>query len=231
MVLCFANEAATRKLLFIEPSRQAEENRLGKTFCSSSCGAAACAARPSGCAAVLWARRGDGGAPHSWSNCCCVLCINRSHFQSENNLVVVANCACPLLSIHSNLRINWWSTDQNYDPLKYARKGLRSLQTTIQLSESPMAEGIERWPCMPRVSGMIPGARNLKELLIWQKWWTRTKFINSSFRWLRGWRRCLWVHAVRLVPTRSQPMGTSINVVPHFFAIFDLHTLVYQTDM
>ena len=41
MVLCFANEAATRKLLFIEPSRQAEENRLGKTFCSSSYGAAA----------------------------------------------------------------------------------------------------------------------------------------------------------------------------------------------
>ena len=34
-----------------------------------------------------------------------LLCINRSHFQSENNLVVVANCACPLLSIHSNLRI------------------------------------------------------------------------------------------------------------------------------
>ena len=34
----------------------------------------------------------------------CMLCINRSHFQSENNLVVVANCACPLLSIHSNLR-------------------------------------------------------------------------------------------------------------------------------
>ena len=56
MVLCFANEAATRKLLFIEPSRQAEENRLGKTFCSSSYGgeaAAACAARPSGCAAVV----------------------------------------------------------------------------------------------------------------------------------------------------------------------------------
>ena len=56
MVLCFANEAATRKLLFIEPSRQAEENRLGKTFCSSSYGGAACAAayaaRPSGCAAV-----------------------------------------------------------------------------------------------------------------------------------------------------------------------------------
>ena len=124
MVLCFANEAATRKLLFIEPSRQAEENRLGKTFCSSSYGgaAAACAARPSGCAVVAWARRGDGGAPHSWSNCCCVLCINRSHFQSENNLVVVANCACPLLSIHSNLRINWWSTDQSYDPLKYGRK-------------------------------------------------------------------------------------------------------------
>ena len=45
MVLCFANEAATRKLLFIEPSRQAEENRLGKTFCSSSYGAAACARR------------------------------------------------------------------------------------------------------------------------------------------------------------------------------------------
>ena len=39
MVLCFANEAATHKLLFIEPSRQAEENRLGKTFCSSSYGA------------------------------------------------------------------------------------------------------------------------------------------------------------------------------------------------
>ena len=53
MVLCFANEAATRKLLFIEPSRQAEENRLGKTFCSSSYGAAAYAARPSGSAAVL----------------------------------------------------------------------------------------------------------------------------------------------------------------------------------
>ena len=125
MVLCFANEAATRKLLFIEPSRQAEENRLGKTFCSSSYGAAAVAAyaaRPSGCAAVAWVRRGEGGAPHSWSNCCCVLCINRSHFQSENNLVVVANCACPLLSIHSNLRINWWSTDQNYDPLKYGGK-------------------------------------------------------------------------------------------------------------
>ena len=48
MVLCFANEAATRKLLFIEPSRQAEENRLGKTFCSSSYGAAAYAARRGG---------------------------------------------------------------------------------------------------------------------------------------------------------------------------------------
>ena len=71
---------------------------------------------------VSTAWRGDGGAPHSWSNCCCVLCINRSHFQSENNLVVVANCACPLLSIHSNLRINWWSTDQNYDLLRYGGK-------------------------------------------------------------------------------------------------------------
>ena len=50
-------QLTTRKLLFIEPSRQAEENRLGKTFCSSSYGggavaAAADAARPSGCTAL-----------------------------------------------------------------------------------------------------------------------------------------------------------------------------------
>ena len=32
----------------------------------------------------------------------------------------------------------------------------------VIISESPMAEGIERWPCIPRVSGLIPGASNLK---------------------------------------------------------------------
>ena len=73
-------------------------------------------------------------APHSWSNCCCVLCINRSHFQSENNLVVVANCACPLLSIHSNLRINWWSTDQNYDLLRYVGKRFWELYFLVSVT-------------------------------------------------------------------------------------------------
>ena len=28
---------------------------------------------------------------------------------------------------------------------------------------------VERWLCNPRVSGLIPGAGNLKKLLIWMK--------------------------------------------------------------
>ena len=32
-----------------------------------------------------------------------------------------------------------------------------------------MAEGIDRWPCIPRVSGLIPGASNLKKLFTWMK--------------------------------------------------------------
>ena len=32
-----------------------------------------------------------------------------------------------------------------------------------------MMEGIECWPCMPRVSGSISGTGNLKKLFIWMK--------------------------------------------------------------
>ena len=34
---------------------------------------------------------------------------------------------------------------------------------------SPCCVGVEHWPCNPRVSGLIPGAGNLKKLFIWIK--------------------------------------------------------------
>ena len=35
--------------------------------------------------------------------------------------------------------------------------------------EFPMEEGIEHWPCNPRISGSIPGSGNLKNLFIVMK--------------------------------------------------------------
>ena len=40
---------------------------------------------------------------------------------------------------------------------------------TFVNSESPMADGIQLWPCNPRVSGSIPGAGKLKKLLLRMK--------------------------------------------------------------
>ena len=55
--------------------------------------------------------------------------------------------------------------------------------TCLILGHGPsMVEGIECWPCNPRVSGSISGTGNLKKLLIWMKIHTnyKTLFISPS---------------------------------------------------
>ena len=43
------------------------------------------------------------------------------------------------------------------------------INITTVIEGVPRGLGGERWTCEPRVSGSIPGASNLKKLLIWMK--------------------------------------------------------------
>ena len=69
-----------------------------------------------------------------------------------------------------------------------------------------MVEGIEPWPCMPRVSGLIPGAGKLKKMFNWMKiLWSHTEiyhFVQGS----QSGHRATMSAAVRLVRVRSRPM-------------------------
>ena len=63
-----------------------------------------------------------------------------------------------------------------------------------------MAEGKKCWPCIPRVSGLIPGTRNLKVVNMDDKFMDSQKSYKTSFR-CQVVRADIYeyVHVVRLI--------------------------------
>ena len=61
----------------------------------------------------------------------------------------------------------------------------------------------EHWTCKPRVSGLIPGAGNLKKLLIWMK--------NSRTRTKSYKKRCGWDDNACLGVTNTSSIGAGHN--------------------
>ena len=86
-----------------------------------------------------------------------------------------------------------------------------------------MAEGIECWPCIPRVSGSMPGAGNLKKLFIWMKIQMSQRLEQTS-----GDNECCSVSSLHSFPTCNLT-SVSKNQL-HYLTHFNKSVTVERVD-